>query len=135
MSPWRWAMALWCTAAMADPATLPTALLACRAHVDAAERLRCYDHLDPGVTAGARLLAQGHNEGQDIPLTLAAPATLWIVHDDAILVATLETPEGEILRNLHLAGPGRLRVPVTVAGDYRLRLSATGRWTVHLRAD
>lgn len=114
-----------------EPGSEPErALTRCRAQTQAEARLSCYDAIPLASSAAQRW--QGRNNTDTFAFVATANATLVMTHDDAIFVAALKDADGKLLENLHLAGPGSLKVPLRAAGEYQMSLSATGRWTAQL---
>lgn len=110
----------------ADP--LPVALKACRALPDAA-RLGCYDRL-----AGSLPEVEFSGHGSAILPAFPAQAgqMLRFENSDAIFVAYLLDPQGQVAQNLHQGGAGTGAFAISVAGTYRLQVNASGGWRVWL---
>lgn len=113
-------------------AELGEALSACRGVTADEARLSCYDAIALDAPTASW---SGANGSETFPVAVDGPASLRIRHDDAVLVGSLNTPDGELLRNLHLAGPGTLRTLISESGSYIVTISATGRWDARLDAD
>ncbi|SNT76174.1 hypothetical protein [Paracoccus seriniphilus] len=104
-------------------------LASCRDIPGDRQRLACYDRL-PLAAQGFR----GAGSGAVGPISVAANTWLYYESDDAVMVLYLMSETGEVVQNLHRAGPGRSSHLIAAAGRYRLQINATGGWRVSLSA-
>lgn len=102
----------------------------CRVVDDASARLACYDRL--ADQQAASLFRSGFGNAPALQLNVSEGDILHLRNGDAALVATLMDPDGGVISNLHIGGPGTKTFAFDAMMSATLELSATGAWEVWL---
>lgn len=102
----------------------------CRVVDDASARLSCYDRL--ADQQAASLFRSGFGNAPALQLNVSEGDVLHLRNGDAALVATLIDPDGGVISNLHIGGPGTETFAFDAMTSATLELSATGVWEVWL---
>lgn len=105
----------------------------CRVVEDDLTRLACYDRI--ADQQAASLFRSGFGNAPALQLNVAEGDILHLRNGDAALVATLIDPDGGVISNLHIGGPGTKTFAFDAPVAATLELSATGAWEVWLASE
>jgi hypothetical protein len=118
-------------AASALAGDLAAGLRACRSESEAGPRLACYDALSAKPPI---LELSGAGSAVTPVFAVAEPSLLRFESRDAIMVAYLLGPKGEVVQNLHHGGAGEGSFLIERAGAYRVQVNASGGWRIRVEA-
>lgn len=110
---------------------LAAGLRACRSDSDAGRRLACYDAL---VGKDLVLDLSGVGSATTPAFRAEAGSLLRFESRDAVMVAYLLGPHGEVVQNLHHGGAGEGAFRIERAGSYSLQINASGGWRIRIEA-
>jgi len=115
--------------AAAGSIDIPGELQACRALVDPAPRLLCFDAL--AVRHSPPRFAGRHGVTTE-PFTIAGPQRLRYQSDGAIFVMYLRDGDGKVAQNIVLHGGGEDVYLIEKPGTYSLQVNGSETWRIWL---